>query len=86
MKRKFRRQSPIKGGRFPHGAGLDPRIEAAIQFTRQKFGVTVPLIVSEALAFYFGIDLDQRDRVDQAPEHTPLRGQKVPLRLVKRAS
>lgn len=64
---KVRRQRRVPGGRDQRSAGLESRIEKALEDCSSHLGVSVPLIISTALADFFGIRLDVEDRCDSRP-------------------
>lgn len=61
MKRKgtIVRQPRVEGGRFKHGAGLESQVEQFVRREADRFGVSVPFIISVALAEYFGIKIER---------------------------
>jgi hypothetical protein len=63
MKKPLRRQRPIKGGRIPRGAGLEQQLDAVLRREAARFGVSVPFVITVALADYFSIQLDSLDQL-----------------------
>jgi hypothetical protein len=59
-KNRPRRQRAFKGGRIQGGHALEPRIQKALDHTCAKFSVSRPLVITIALAHYFGIEQDER--------------------------
>lgn len=64
MRRKIRRQRPFPGGRERLSAGVETRIDRALDRLVVMTSCTRPLIVSTLLADALGIELDAEDRYD----------------------
>lgn len=48
-----------EGGRKPYGVGADKAIEIAIEKECKRYDITKSMVIRNALAFTFGIDLYQ---------------------------
>jgi len=53
------KQPRITGGRRPYYTGADPEIERAIEKECARYDITRALVIRNALAFTFNIDLYQ---------------------------
>lgn len=73
MKSSPRRQRRIPN-RQQQGGGYPPEILAAAQKCATRFNVTVRVVLTEALAHYMGLKLEEEDQVHPH--------QKRPLKLV----
>lgn len=73
FKFKVRRQPPLKGRRMPTYSGLPPAVRRWLESVAAKSHCTVPMVVTTVLADKAGIDLTQRERYDELPEHVEKR-------------
>lgn len=57
--KKIRRQKPLKGGRDPLSACLDPAVYRAVQQKKREYYVAGSFIVNSILARVLGVKLDE---------------------------
>lgn len=63
---KPRRQRPIAGGRIRRSGGFEKELDRELRRAAVRFNVTVPMVITTALADYCGVELPIKDRAEVA--------------------
>lgn len=58
-----RRQPRIEGGRQHGGYGLPPRLYAKLQQEANRYGVTLPFVITNAVSFALSYELNKDEHL-----------------------
>lgn len=62
-KSPIRRQRPLKGGRLRGSTGFEPRVWRVLQKESERWGVSIPFVLSVMAAECLGVELDKEDQI-----------------------